>query len=391
MRIVVLGGAGKMGALAVEDLVINPRVDEVVLADRDVAAAAPIADYLDSPKLSVVAADLNDHGGLVALLESADACVNATVYYTNLAVMEACLEAGTHYVDLGGLFHGTRKQLELNDRYAAAGVSAVLGMGSAPGAPNILARYAADRLDTIDAIRIYDGVKPPPPGTMRFTYAAPTIIDEMTEEPMVYRNGQFVSCEPLTEFEDYQFTGSLGILPMHLSLHSEVATLPVSFAAKGVRDVFFKINYWGMDRETVEKVRVLADFGFDRTEPIAVGGDNVVPREVMIAMMADFVPSAHDILTAPENPSGEWAKEIVSEVSGTAGGAPVTYRMALLTLKGSLPTGVLPARAAVWMSAGKVAPGVHPPELAFDPQPFLKELEERGITTRVTMTAGLGA
>ena len=30
MKIVVLGGAGKMGCLAVEDLVLNPRVDEVI-------------------------------------------------------------------------------------------------------------------------------------------------------------------------------------------------------------------------------------------------------------------------------------------------------------------------------------------------------------------------
>ena len=43
MKIVVLGGAGKMGALAVEDLVVNPRVDEVVLADRDMVGAAAIA------------------------------------------------------------------------------------------------------------------------------------------------------------------------------------------------------------------------------------------------------------------------------------------------------------------------------------------------------------
>ncbi|HZJ48817.1 MAG TPA: saccharopine dehydrogenase NADP-binding domain-containing protein, partial [Acidimicrobiia bacterium] len=275
MRIVVLGGAGKMGAIAVEDLVVNPRVDEVILADRDMEGAAAIAAYLDSPKLSITESDLNDHDALVALLEPADACVNATVYYTNMKVMEACLEARTHYTDLGGLFHGTRKQLELNDRFAAAGISAVLGMGSAPGAPNILARYAADRLDTIDAIKIYDGIKPPPPGTMKFTYAAPTIIDELTQQPMVFRDGEFIACEPMAEFEDVPFTGSLGILPMHLSLHSEVATLPVSFADKGVRECFFKINYWGMDPGVVEKVRVLAEFGFDRPDPISVRGVEV--------------------------------------------------------------------------------------------------------------------
>jgi lysine 6-dehydrogenase len=389
MKIVVLGGAGKMGVLAVEDLVLNERVSEVVLADRDMNMAAAIANQLDSSKLTVQEIDLNDHNALVDLLRDADACVNATVYYTNLKVMAACLEARTHYTDMGGLFHGTREQLKLHDQFAEAGISAVLGMGSAPGAPNILARYAADRLDTINYIRIYDGVKPPPADSMKFTYAVPTIIDELTLSPMVYRDGEFIACEPLSELEPYPFTPPLGTLPMHLSLHSEVATLPVSFKDKGVQECFFKINYWGMARETVEKVRVLADFGFDSSEPVSINAIEVTPREFMIAMMGDFVPSSLDFLTAPPNEAGDWAKEIVSEVKGTAADQPVIYRMAMLTLKGPLPTGVLPARGAVWQAAGRVTPGVVPPELAFDPQPFLKELEERDIVTRVTVTRGL--
>jgi saccharopine dehydrogenase-like NADP-dependent oxidoreductase len=31
-------------------------------------------------------------------------------------------------------------------------------MGSAPGVPNIQTRYAADRLDTIESFKIFDGV-----------------------------------------------------------------------------------------------------------------------------------------------------------------------------------------------------------------------------------------
>jgi hypothetical protein len=41
------------------------------------------------------------------------------------------------------------------------------------------------------------------------------------------------------------------------------------------------------------------------------------------------------------------------------------------------------------MAAGKAAPGVHPPELAFDPEPFLRELEVRGTRTQITVTRGL--
>jgi saccharopine dehydrogenase (NAD+, L-lysine-forming) len=193
MKITVLGGAGKMGCISVQDLANDNRVDEVVIADINTEQAKIVADYLVSPKVSIQKVDINDEGAFLKSLEGADACLNATVYYTNLQVMEVCLKVGVPYTDMGGLFHGTREQLKLHDRYAAAGVSAVLCMGSAPGVPNVQARYAADRLDSIESIRIFDGIKPPPPDDMRFSYAVPTIVDELTIEPMIFENGEFVA------------------------------------------------------------------------------------------------------------------------------------------------------------------------------------------------------
>jgi saccharopine dehydrogenase-like NADP-dependent oxidoreductase len=389
MRIVVLGGAGKMGCISVQDLAGDRRVEEVVIADQDLTQARAVADIVGSPKVAIQRVDATDHDQLVELLKTADACLNATVYYFNMQVMEACLEAKVPYTDMGGLFHGTRKQLELNDRFAEAGVSAVLCMGSAPGVPNIQARYAADRLDTIESIRIYDGIKPPPPDDLRFSYAVPTIIDEMTMPAMVYREGEFKACEPLSEFEDYWFTPPLGLLPMHLSLHSEVATLPVSFQDKGIKECMFKINYWGMAKETVEKVRVLADFGFADDEPVEVKGQSVVPRDFLVAMMSGYVPTIDELLAPPKTKPPDWVKEIVTEVRGTKGGKDLTYRLGTLTCKGALPTGVAPARAAVWLADGRISPGAHPPEVALDPEPFFKELEERGILTQVSVTEAL--
>ncbi len=386
MRIIVLGGAGKMGSIAVQALANDARVNEVVIADYNLANAKTVAEYIGSPKIQIQHVDVNDHAGLVNTLQGADACLNATVYYTNLPIMEACLEAGVPYTDMGGLFHTTLKQLELSDRFAERGISAVLGMGSAPGVPNLQARYAADRLDTIEYIRIYDGIKPPAPDDMRFTYAVPTILDEMSLAPMVYRDGEFIAEEPLTGFEDYWFTEPLGLLPMHLSLHSEVATIPISFQEKGVRECFFKINYWGMAKETVEKVRVLSEFGFDSTEPVEVKGMKVAPKDVMIAMMGNFVPPVTDFLAPPKNQPPDWVKEIVTETKGTKDGKTVTYRLGTMTVKGALPTGTAPAIAAIWLAEGRVKPGVYPPEQALEPEPFFKELEAVGIPTQVTVT-----
>ena len=386
MKILVLGGAGKMGCIAVQDLAGDRRVEEVVIADRDLAQARMVAEVIGSPKITIQQVDLADHDVLVGVLRGADTCLNATVYYTNLPVMDACLEAGVHYTDMGGLFHTTRKQLALNDRFAGAGLSAVLGMGSAPGVPNVQARYAADRLDTIEVIRIYDGIQPPPPDDVRFTYAVPTIVDELTLAPMVYREGEYVACEPLSEFEDYWFTSPIGLLPMHLSLHSEVATLPLTFGDRGLKECFFKIDYWGMAQEVVQKIRVLADFGFAGREPVEVKGQPVVPRDLLVALMSRYVPPITDFLAPPRNRPPDWVKEIVTEVRGTKDGQAVTYRLGTLTCKGALPTGVAPARAAIWLAEGRIPPGVHPPEEVLDPEPFLKELEQREIYTQVSVT-----
>ena len=372
MRITVLGGAGKMGSIAVQSLAGDSRVDEVILADVNLEQAGIVAETIHSPKIKVQKADIRDHAGLVEILRGSDACLNATVYYTNLAVMQACLESGTHYTDMGGLFHTTYKQLALSDSFEQAGLSAVLGMGSAPGIPNVQARYAAERLDKIDSIRIYDGIKPPSPDDVRFTYAVPTILDELTLSPMVYEDGEFSAKEPLTGFEDYWFSEPLGMLPMHYSLHSEVATLPLTYKDKGVRECFFKINYWGMAKETVEKVRVLADFGFNSREAVEVNGQLVVPRELMLNLLAEYVPPITDFLAPAVKHPPDWVKEIVTEVRGSQDGQPVTYRLGTLTCKGALPTGLAPAIAAIWLAQDRIRPGVHPPEAALEPEPFLR-------------------
>jgi saccharopine dehydrogenase-like NADP-dependent oxidoreductase len=386
MRIVVLGGAGMMGSIAVQDLANSEGVDEIVIGDRDIGAAEKVAAIINSPNLSRAQVDVRDRERLVSLLRGADACLNATVYYFNLEVMGACLDAGVHYTDLGGLFHNTRKQLMLTGQFEAAGISAVLGVGSAPGVPNVQSRYAADRLDTIEYVRIYDGIKPPPPDTVALSYAVPTIIDELTLAPVVYRNGEFETCEPLSEFEDYWFEPPIGPLPMHLSLHSEVATIPVSFRDKGLRECFFKINYWGMAPKAVERIKTLADFGFSDREPVQVGDAPVVPRDLMVALMAKYVPPIESFLEASSRKPPDWTKEIVTEVKGTRDGKSVTYRIGTLTVKGALPTGVAPSISAQWLAAGRIEPGVHPPEAALEPEPFFSAMEKRGIPTKVTVT-----
>ncbi len=387
MRIVVLGGAGMMGCIAVKDLAQSQGVDEVVIADLSLERATEVQEAIASPKVSVAQVDVTDHERLVALLRGANCALNATIYYFNLEVMEACLEAKVHYTDLGGLFHLTRKQLELHEAFEEVGITAVLGMGSAPGIPNIHSRYAAERLETMEHVHIYDGILPREHDQVRFGYAIATIIDEVTMEPMVYRDGEFMACQPFSEMEEYWFTPPIGLLRTHLSLHSEVATIPLTFQYKGVRECFFKINSWGMPRATIEKVKTLVELGVASREPVEVRGIKVRPRDFLLTLLASHVPPIRAFLDWPPFDLEEWRKEIVTEVKGISGGREVIYRLGTLTNFGPLPTGVAPSIVAQWLGQGKLErPGAFPPEAAINPGPFFKELEGRGIKTQVTMT-----
>ena len=94
--------------------------------------------------------DARDQESVQAAIAGCDAMVNATQHFWNITVMHAAAAAGVHYTDMGGLFHVTKQQVELDEEFKRAGVTAVIAMGGAPGVTNILAKYGADRLDTVE-------------------------------------------------------------------------------------------------------------------------------------------------------------------------------------------------------------------------------------------------
>ncbi len=73
------------------------------------------------------------------------------------------------------------------------------------------------------------------------------------------------------------FPKPIGKLVMRHSIHSEVATLPLSFKTKGIREASFKINY---DPQLIEAVRLLsADRDCWSRKPLRIEGAEITPRE----------------------------------------------------------------------------------------------------------------
>ena len=241
MKIVVLG-AGLMGRAVVYDLAVAREVKSIVVADFDRGRAHEVADKFGHGIARAAFADVRDTKHLAKLLHGSHAVVNCTQYNWNLDVMRAALAARVHYLDLGGLYHMTRKQFALDRDFRRIGKLAIPGMGGAPGITNVMARDLADSFDRVDSIKVFNAGADEQryDSPIAYSFSIATILDELTMPPIHFVNGRYVKKEMLSEPEPGTFPAPIGKIVLRHSIHSELGTLAESFRKKGVREVFLR-------------------------------------------------------------------------------------------------------------------------------------------------------
>jgi lysine 6-dehydrogenase len=384
MHIVVLGGAGAMGRVTVRALSEYEDIDQITLADYNEARAQEVAASLQSSKIQVKQIDVTNEEQLCTLLRGAHVVLSAVDYAFNLSVLKACVKERVHYADLGGLFHMTRKQIDMSPEVDAAGITAILGMGGTPGITNLLACMAVDRLDRVDSIRVQLGCSDVTPSKAPLVapYSIRTILDEFTKEPQVFQNGAWYPQQPLTGQEEIAFPLPVGRAIAVYSLHSECASFPVSFRNKGIGHVSFKIAFPG---DFLTKLKFLVDLGFGSNEPINVQGVKVSPREVLARLLERF--PAEDV-----EPQDCDVLRIV--VVGVAGGqrVEITNQVVVLPYRrwgisaGALDTAVPLAIAGRMLARGEITRrGAIGPEMCVPVEPFFRELAHYGMPVESEM------
>jgi len=388
MKAVVLGGGGLTGQCSVRDLATGGVFDSVVAADLD-ARLAKAAATAAGPKASATTLDVRKKPAVVKLLQGADVVVNAVQYTFNLNVMEAALEAQVPYLDFGGLFHMTHKQLAMDGAFRKAGLLAIPGLGQVPGISNVLAMQACEDLDRVDSILIRDGWRDLTVGgpEISFTWSPSTFLDEMVLAAQVFENGAYREYPPMSGAEEFEFGPPVGTTRVYRTLHSEPATLPESLRPKGIRHCEWKEGGPG-----IEVLRTMALLGLASDDPLEVRGQKVTPREFTLALLR-----RGKLLGSPEGVTvNDW--EVCDiEVTGSKGGSAVV-RHAI----GRFPprpdwhltateyaVGVAGAVGAELIAQGKVtAKGVVPPERCIPAAAYRAGLAKRRIETTITPPEG---
>ena len=382
MDAVVLGGGGLTGRCAVRDLARSGVFDRIRVADLDAGLARAAAAATGSERVVPESLDVRDPGRLRSTLDGASVCVNAVQYTFNLAVMEGCLAAGVPYLDFGGLFHTTRRQLEWDARFRDAGLLAIPGLGQVPGCSNVLVRAATDDLDEVTEVVLRDGWRDLTVGgpEVYFPWSPSTFLDEMEQEAMIWDGEAFRAVPPMSAPEEYEFAEPVGRTRVYRTLHSEPATLPSLLAPKGLRRCEWKEGGPGIDL-----LRQLSILGVGSTAAIEVRGQRVVPRELLLELLR-----TRKLLGVPPGATIDDWEVLDIEIRGRRDGRAIE-RHALARFPprpewGLTATeyavGVCGSVGAILMATGKtVGTGVVPPERSVPSAAFRSGLRERGIET----------
>ena len=241
--VAVLGGAGRMGRATVWELArLGHRVR--LARHRRARRARKVARRYGGGRATVAAVENAEPDALASALRGAGARGQLRALPPEpRRPCSAALHAGCHYLDLGGLFHTTREAAA-----AAIASSGCLPPGRPRDGQRARGRQRAGPrrrgpAPRVRAIRVYNGgadftrYRAP----LAFGFAPATLLDELTLPPMVFTGGRFRAAAPLSGAEEIDF--EIGAQTVHLSLHSEVATLPLTYRDKGISECSFKIAY----------------------------------------------------------------------------------------------------------------------------------------------------
>jgi len=383
MRMLVLG-AGLQGSACAYDLLQNPAITEVRLADQRVdRLPAFLQSYIGKGRLTTIQLDVKDAKAVAAAMAGVQSVMCALPYYLNPPMTEAAIAAGAHFCDLGGNTEIVQQQQRLKASAEAKGVTVVPDCGLAPGMVNILAQLGIDRCDTVDSVRIFVGGLPQhPEGPLNYqiVYSIEGVLDYYTTLSWIIRDGKQLQVKALSEIEPIHFDAPVGELE---AFHTAGGLSTMAFRYQGkIPNMEYKTLRYPGHAKIMEAIREL---GLLELEPVQVKGTTIVPREVAIAQMQPR-------LTKQNSPDLVALRVVVT---GTKGGKPITHSFELVDRYDAAhgisammrTTGYSLSITGQLQAEGAVSPaGVHTPDECMPGERYIAELAKRGIAIAQTVS-----
>ncbi|MBY6057982.1 saccharopine dehydrogenase family protein [Leisingera daeponensis] len=399
MEKVLVVGAGGVGSVTVTKMAMHPEIfKEITLASRTVSKCEDIAaNVKERTGVTIRTAQLDAMkvADTVALIKEtgAELLVNLALPYQDLVLMDACLEAGIHYLDTANYEPEDEAKFEYKwqwayqERFKKAGLTAILGAGFDPGVTSIMATWV--RKHKLEGIRLIDvldcnGGDNGKPFATNFN---PEInIREVTAPARHWENGAWVETPAMTHKHEFDFP-AVGKKNMYLMYHEELESLSTHFPE------IERARFWMTFGDAyINHVTVLQNVGMTGIEPVMHNGQEIIPLQFLKTVLPD--PSElgeltkgktciGDIITGPAKDGGAEKTYYIynicdhEECYAEVGSQAVAYTTGVPAMIG----------AAMVMNGTWREPGVWNTE-QLDPDAFMDMLNTDGLPWQVVELDG---
>ncbi len=383
MRLLVLG-AGLQGTACAFDLLSNPAVRQVVLADVRIGALPAFLTPFVGDRLVLTALDVRDGDAVRAAFAHCDAVMSAIPYYFNAELARLAVDVGVHFCDLGGNTGIVQEQKQLDAAAKARGVSVIPDTGLAPGMVNVIAQHGIDQFDRVESVKLFVGglpQEPEPPLGYQIAYSIEGMVDYYTTPSLVVRDGQPAHVTALSELEPVRFPAPVGELE---AFHTAggLSTMVYRYAGVIPTMEYKTLRYPGHAR-VMEAIR---DLGLLDSTAVDVKGQQVVPRDVFVRVAGEALRKGKPDLVA-----------LRVVVQGTAHGVAATRGWEVLDRYDAVhglsammrTTGFTLSITGQLQATGAIAPGVHTPDECIPAERYFAMLAARGIVVRELEPAAL--
>lgn len=385
MSKVIIIGAGGVGGVVTHKCAQLPEVfTDIILASRTEEKCKKIAAQLSRP-IRTAQVDADNVQELTALLESEkpNLVINVALPYQDLHIMDACLNAGIHYLDTANYEPPEEAKFEYSwqwayqEKFQRAGLMALLGSGFDPGVTNVYTAYIKKHhLDEIHELDIID-CNAGDHGQPFATNFNPEInIREVTAKGRFWQDGQWLETDPLSVKDSFDFPAGIGPKDIYLMYHEELESITKHFPE------IKRARFWmTFSQNYLKHLEVLQNVGMTGIEPVIYNGIEVVPLQFLKSVLPD--PSSLGPLTKGKTCIGCVAKGIKD------GKEKIVYIYNICDHEAcfaevqsqaiSYTTGVPAMIGAKMMLDGKwMQAGVWNME-QLDPDPFMEALNQYGL------------
>lgn len=393
MNKIMIIGAGGVGNVVVHKCAQQNNVfSDIILASRTESKCKKIADSVKHKtgiEIRTAQVNADNVAELAALLkkEKPFMVINVALPYQDLTIMDACLDAGVHYMDtanyepLDTAKFEYKWQWAYDDRFKNAGLTALLGSGFDPGATNVFTAYLNkhyfDEIHELDIIDVNGGDHGYPFAT---NFNPEINIREVTAKCRHWENGKFVETPAMSRKMSFSCPDGVGTYSIYRMYHEELESLVLNFPT------LKRAQFWmSFSDNYLKHLEVLGNVGMTGIEPVEYEGHEIVPIQFLAKLLPD--PSTLGARTKGNTCIGTVVKGVKD------GKSRIMYCYQICNHEScyaevqsqaiSYTTGVPAMIGAKMMMEGKwLKPGVFNVE-QFDPDPFMDDMNKCGLPWKI--------